>query len=387
PSGREALFEHVHFDWEGNYRVARMIAEACTAELPGAPAGAGWLDPAGCADALAYTPHERLPMLLRIDVLERRPPFTNQLTYVADQAEMAREIDAARREGAKPEVIAQAARTATGALARDPGNPALAGIMEGIDLDLGDLGGALAMARRAQELLPRDAALSADEASILMRMGRFPEAEAILMPAAGAGADLDLIAPVLSEFWTRTKRLEEGERFYQGALARNPQDRRIRLARAGLMRAVGDTEGAEAEFRALLKEDPMNQDALEALIGLLRDEGRGAEADAESVNFAVIQWENQANNLRAAKIWEGRGDEGKSADFLEAAARSGPVNATFELTVALKLYKLGRMDEMMPCLAEARNLSMHEGNPEVTESIGRLIERMRAEILARKPRP
>ena len=62
------------------------------------------------------------------------------------------------------------------------------------------------------------------------------------------------------------------------------------------------------------------------------------------------------------------------------AADSGPVNATFELTIALKLYQLRRMDEMMLHLAEARMLSADEGNPEVTESIASLIERMRAEM-------
>jgi predicted Zn-dependent protease len=298
---------------------------------------------------------------------------------------MAREIDAARLEGAKPEVLQRAAQVAQEALAKDPANPALAGILEGIDLDRGDMDGALSLARRAQDLLPSAPALSADEASILMRMGRFSEAEKVLLPAARSGADIDLIAPVLSEFWTRSKRLDEGERFYQRALARNPQDRRIRLAMASLLRATGDDADAEAQYRAILRDDVVNQEALEALVGLLHDKGRDADAEKESLAAAGIQWENQANNFRAAKIWEARGDEAKSVHCLEAVARSGPVNATFELTVALKLYKLRRMDEMMPRLVEARDLSLHEGNPEVTQSIGRLVERMRAEIQADSP--
>jgi hypothetical protein len=55
------------------------------------------------------------------------------------------------------------------------------------------------------------------------------------------------------------------------------------------------------------------------------------------------------------------------------------VNATFELSLALKLYKLGRMPEMMARLAEARTLSLDEGDPSVTQSIGRLIDRMMIE--------
>jgi hypothetical protein len=55
------------------------------------------------------------------------------------------------------------------------------------------------------------------------------------------------------------------------------------------------------------------------------------------------------------------------------------VNATFELTLALKLYQLKRMDAMMEHLGEARRLSAFEGNPAVTDSITGLIARMRAE--------
>jgi Flp pilus assembly protein TadD len=380
PSGREILFEHVHLDWPGNYLLARMIAQGAAAAQFGGPEPArGWLDSAACADALAYTQHERLPMLLRIDVLTRRPPFSNQLTYVADEARMARDMDAAAKGVRKPEVVGRAAEVAKAALSRDPDNPALAGILEGIDLDLGDAAGALAQARRAGQLLPRDFALSADEASLLMRLGRPAEAEQVLMQAAGSGADLDLLAPVLADFWTWSKRFDDGVRFLDGAIARRPADRRLRLVRAGLMSAAGDKAGAEREFRVILEKDPSNADALEAVVALLVKLGRGGEADAESLAFADLQPGNQANSLRAVKVCEARGDETRSVHFLEAAERSGPVNATFELTLALKLYKLRRMGEMMTHLAEAKSLSRYEGSQEVTDSIARLIERMRVE--------
>ncbi len=67
------------------------------------------------------------------------------------------------------------------------------------------------------------------------------------------------------------------------------------------------------------------------------------------------------------------------ARFLEAAERSGAVNATFELTLALKLYRAKRMGEMMTHLAEARSLSRFEGNPVVTGRIERLIAQVRRE--------
>ncbi|HEY5228954.1 MAG TPA: tetratricopeptide repeat protein, partial [Opitutaceae bacterium] len=160
-SGRELLFEHVHFDWNGNYRLALLMAQSCAGALYGGdPGSSGWLDSGGCSRALAYTSHERLPMLLRIDVLVRKPPFTNQLTHVVDEARMPREIDEATTLMRDPVSLSGAFREAEGALGADPDNPALAGILEGVLLDQGRLDEALGMARKAEGLLPRDFALS-----------------------------------------------------------------------------------------------------------------------------------------------------------------------------------------------------------------------------------
>jgi tetratricopeptide (TPR) repeat protein len=382
PCGREILFEHVHFDWNGNYLLAQAIAQVCAVNLFGGSGGSRWMDSTACADAMAYTPHERLPMLLRIEVLTRKPPFSNQLTYVEDEARMTRAINEATRSAKEPATLSRAADVAQAALARDPDNPALAGILEGIDLDLGDLKGALKLAHRAELMLPRDFAPAADEASVLMRLGRFAEAERVLLRSVESGADLAQLAPVFAEFWTRTRRFEDGRRFFDGAIAQRPGDQRLRVERAGLLRAAGDVSGSERELRAILAGDPANEDALEGLVEILAESGRREEAGKESLAAADRQPRNQDNNVRAAKVCEAGGDETGSVRYLEAAERSGPVNATFELTLALKLYRLRRMPEMMTHLAEARVLSAHEGDPAVTASIGDLIARMRRETEA-----
>jgi tetratricopeptide (TPR) repeat protein len=385
PSGRGILFEHVHFDWSGNYRLALLMARGCSVALFGGYAGAqGWLDGDACAKALAYTPHERLPLLLRIDVLTRKPPFTNQLTHVVDEARMAREIDAALKRSREAGVVSEAEETAKAAIAMDPNDPALAGILEGIYLDEGAIEDALAQSRRAGELLPRDYAISADEASILIRLGRFGEAETILINAAKTGADLDLLAPVLVDLWTKTKRFPDGEKIIGEAMARRPDDPRLRLFRAELLRASGDEAGAVREFRASLAADPSSVEALDGLVGVLEATGRHEEALQDSLAAADGQPGNQANCLRAEKALDQAGDYEGSLRELETAERSDPVNATFELTLALKLYESRRMDEVLEHLALARTLSLDEGNPAVTDSILSLIGKMQREAAFRK---
>jgi Flp pilus assembly protein TadD len=378
PSGRELLFEHVHFDWEGNYRAAILMARGCArADLGGDPGETGWLDRQGCAAALAYTGHERLPMLLRIDVLIRKPPFTNQLTHVADEARMAREIGDAAREARDPETISRSLATAKEALLNDPENPALAGILEGVEIDAGDLGGALALARRAAELVPGDPALAADEAGILIRLGRTEEAQRTLMAAAASGADEGILTPVLSELWSRNRYYDEGIAYLDGALASRPRDTGLRTVQAGLRLARGDAAGAEREFREVLADDPSSDGALEGLVDLLSRSGRKDAASSESLAFADRQPRNQANSLRAASACDALGDAEGSVHHLLAAERSGPVTSTFELTLALKLLQLRRIGEMMNHLALARILSLDEGNPSVTGSIDALIAKMR----------
>ena len=187
------------------------------------------------------------------------------------------------------------------------------------------------------------------------------------------------MAPVLADYWMRSKRIEEGRRILDAAISRRPRDTRLRLVLAGLLKASGDAAGSEREFRAVLAQDASSEEALEALVSLLVGAGRVDEAAAESLAAAPRQPRNQENSLRAARAYEARGDPKAVVRNLLAAEVSGPVNATFELTLALDLYKLLRMDEMMLRLAEARRLSLDEGSAGVTSSIDALIARMRLE--------
>jgi tetratricopeptide (TPR) repeat protein len=375
PSGRELLFEHVHFDWAGNYRMAREIAGGCE-QVMGRGGSGAFPDSRACAGALGYTPHERLPMLLRIDVLVRKPPFTNQLSYIEDQARLAREIEEARAGAGSRADIKADGDLVLSDMKRDPDNPALPGIEEGICEDLGEPAEALEMATRAARLLPSDYAQAADRASLLIRLGRTEEAERELVDASRSGADLELLAPVFAELWTRTKRYQDGVKFVDAAILRDPGEFRLRLIRGDMLEESGDLPGAEKEFEGALEGHPSDSEFLEALVGVLSKEGKDAEVSKVSLAYADRQLTNQPNCLRASRACDELGDDVRSAGYLAAAERCGPVNATFELTLALKYYKQGRVAEMMDRLAEAKVLSLSEGNPAVTDSITRLIERM-----------
>ncbi len=383
PAGRGLFFEHVHFDWDGNYLIARAMAEgAGKALFPGGDGAGSWLDSPGCAAALGYTAHGRLDVLEKIATIEQNAPFTNQVTYPEDQARLAGELAQAKLDFEDRAKTRSAREVVASAIARDPTNPDLPKILEGIDDDLGDLEAALADSRRSQELQPRNFALASDEAIKLARLGRFGEAESLLARISKGcpPRDLALMAPVFADFYVRTKRFDEGRRRLEGIIALRPSDVSVRLTLGRLLRFAGDDKEAERAIRSALAVDPGNRGAFEALASLLHDQGRESEVEKEGYAAAERQPGNMANNLRLAVVSSSKGDPGQAIRFLLLAERCGPVSADMEMYLAMNLLKQKRLDEALVHVGEARRISRYEGNPQLTEKINMAIERIRSQM-------
>jgi tetratricopeptide (TPR) repeat protein len=380
--GRELMLEHVHPDWEGNHRIARLLAEGVERALFATQAGRGpWLDSAGTAAAVGCTPAERFNVLQRAALIIREPPFPNQLTYAEDQARTAREIRAAEAVRRDATALRKAQEIVRVAIAQDPGNPDLVRLAVELADDLGDLPAALAEVRRAQTLQPANFALFADEAIKLARLGRFEESE-ILLLATAAGCtprDLAKLTPAIADFYTRTKRFADGRRWFDAALVRQPESGPLRFYRGRLAQYAGDLVAAEADYLAVLTADPANEAALEVMVALLRARGETAEAENLGLSHREFQPNNQANHLRVAQIHEARGRPAEAAEALIAAARSGPVPVAIKLRAANLLYGQQRRTEALDHLADAWRMSLAEGDAEISTTIRQLIARIRSE--------
>jgi Flp pilus assembly protein TadD len=377
PAGSGLLFEHVHFDWDGNFRVARAMAQAAAlALLPGEEGRRPWLDSTGCAAALAYTPHERLSVLRRVGAIVDNPPFTNQLTYALDEALLAREVGHAKAVHDDPAATAQAAHAARAAAAADPESADLAKIEEDADDDAGNLAGALADAQRAAQLQPRSFALGTDQAIKLSRLGRYDDAEALLKATAAASPPRDRVAmaPAYADLFTRTRRFDEGRRYLDAQISGHPSDAGLRILRGRLAALSGDAASAEADFRGVLASDPSSQRALEELVALLGGAHRGADAEKASLDFLDRQPRNLANNLRCAILYDSRSDAANAVRCLLAAEDSGPVTAAVELQLSKKLFALGRLDETLSHLALAARMARIEDAPETAAQVEQAID-------------
>lgn len=154
--GNEFFYEHVHFNFDGNYRLARLWADAVTRALPASVtqrAVTPWADQERCEQRLGLTDWNRVSVLEEMLRRLERPPLstqTNNRERVA--AFQARRDQLRQRLGQTPP--AQARAVYEDALRRNPDDAAVrenfAEFLEATD----DTAGALAERRKVCELRP-----------------------------------------------------------------------------------------------------------------------------------------------------------------------------------------------------------------------------------------
>ena len=238
--------------------------------------------------------------------------------------------------------------------------------------------GALAAAQHARSLQPDNYAVAGNVAIKLMRLGRHEEAEKLLRAAAAVSTRREQVAlaPAFGDLFARTKRPEEHRRHLHALLVEQPDNADLHLLRAQLERSQKNNVAAERDLRAILERDPGHQAGLEALVTLLNETGQTAVAEQATLAAVDPQSRNQANNLRAAILSEQRGDDEAQIRFLLAAERSGMVTSGVELRLARKLLEHNRPVESLAHLAEARRISLIEGDAGTTASIDDHIRRL-----------
>ncbi|MDG2381893.1 MAG: tetratricopeptide repeat protein [Pirellulaceae bacterium] len=92
--GSEFLHEHVHFNFSGNYLLARVLAAQLVDLLgldTGADTGSDWPSEDECAARLGLTPYHRVLVAQEMRGRLQAPPFSTQITHQRDLARIAAE--------------------------------------------------------------------------------------------------------------------------------------------------------------------------------------------------------------------------------------------------------------------------------------------------------
>lgn len=374
PPGAELFFEHVHFTWEGNYALARLLAAAAADALFGpASAPRPWLDPAACADAVGFTDIGGQAMMQNIDRLTNRPPFTGQLRYAEDRTRLARQLAAGQQRlaaaGAAPALMAQV----TASLARDPENPFLLFQAALNAMQSGDFAAGLRLVERLAAVQP----FSAEQAvlhAVLLQTQRQPEAaERILQRAIAAEPYYFQSHALLAKLWTETGRIAQAEEFLAGLVGRMPDSRLLRITYVQVLARRGDWAAVEEQWRAVLALVPDDESALDPLLRRLAANGRAAEGLPLMQAAHAYNPRSFANNQRLVEYHEARGDRVEAVRFMQDLAESGPVNARLFRDLAVHLRQLGRAAEARVALLRGRRVAADGNDPEALAEIERLL--------------
>jgi tetratricopeptide (TPR) repeat protein len=212
--GQETFYEHVHFNFDGNYRLGRAWAEQVEKILPPEisrrAAANDWASRETCEQRLALTDWGRCAMTkLAMDNL-RRPPLSGQSNNAQRLLSLADEIGVWRQR-----MTAAAAQSAVelcqAALEHSPRDYFVVENCAQFLEAVGDLRGAAAQWQRARELLPNDCLSYYQAGRLLTVLKQWPEAEAALNRAI-------LLRPRLTEAWGVLGNLHLGTGNFEAAL-------------------------------------------------------------------------------------------------------------------------------------------------------------------------
>ncbi len=310
--GEETFFEHVHFKFDGSYRLGRAWAEQLATMMPSTitnDAVGDWATPETCDQQLGLSDWNRALVIQSVIDRLQQPPLSSQL----DNAQRMKNLEDGVNQLHSRMNAADAGKSKADflkALERSPDDYCLHENF-GVFLEsIGDLPEATAEYQKVHDLIPQDCVVYFQLGRLLEMQDQYAEAESSFREAV-------ILRPSLTEGWIRLGDVLALENKYVDALAsyalalkQRPQDSQTIFHYGKVLAKLNRHVEAIEKYRAAIKLDPANWETHYEL---------GGELDA-------------AGQLDAA------------CDEFGAAARLNPGNSRTHFNYGVLLAKLGRLD-------------------------------------------
>ncbi|MBE7504113.1 MAG: tetratricopeptide repeat protein [Verrucomicrobiales bacterium] len=272
--GHELLCDHVHFNFAGNYQLARLQAEAMTAWLPalGESRHAGWLSRDDCALRLGWIEWSQLRSAVALRRRLSSPLYRAQLNHAERDARLRREVAAGASTNTSA-VRARNGRELREAAARWPHDWVLFDLLGKFLLSTGDRGGAATAWRTVIERVPHGFPGHYQLGLLLNQSG---QSEAALPHLENARRWRPLVPEVhigLGTAWSHLGEPARAVEFFQQALKLDPNSEPARVAWAQALRERGDSTGARAQLEHAVDANPNSVTARFYLALLLQELG------------------------------------------------------------------------------------------------------------------
>jgi len=251
--GQETFFEHVHFDFDGRYRLALAWAEQVRTLLP--VNTNAWISQVDCESRLGLTEWNRAQAIHFMVERMQLPPLSGQANNARRREALEARIQQAHAQ-MNAENAVRARRAFLDGLGKRP-NDFFLHQNFAVFLELtGDLAGAAAEWQKFRDLLPQDSLGYFQVGRLGVVLQRYAEAEASLRTALA-------IRPSRSEAWIELgnalalqKKYPEALDRYTSALARDPQNSQLLLRRGKVLGYLNRHAEATESYRAALRLNP-----------------------------------------------------------------------------------------------------------------------------------
>ncbi len=324
--GKEFFYEHVHLTFEGNYLLARTIAEQIEKLLPKQVSPGwetqSWPMPEDCARRLAWSDSHREEALSEMLTRLQDPPFTAQMNHAQQVQYLTSEMQQLA-PSLQPAGLARDRQVCEASAAAVPDDAWLQTQLASLKQASGDVGGATTNAERAVDLLPSGSELWMQLGNLLAMQSRFDDAANAFRRSFQLDSENVWALQDLAQALVKLKRNDDAMREFHHVLAIKP---RFGLAWLG----IGQ---------------------------LLEEKGRKAEAE-ECYQKALANRIHRAEELTTlARFCRGRGwQEAAVTNFIDAI-HLDPSNVKLRLEVGQVLEAMGRHIDAKTNYAEAVRLA------------------------------
>jgi tetratricopeptide (TPR) repeat protein len=318
--GSELFYEHVHLNFEGNYLLARAMAQEIAGILPQAitsHAAGEWASSELCDSRLALTDWNRFQVYESILARVSDAPFTNQLAHLS-RAKMYSEKLSELKSRMTPGSFARAQGVYRAALAERPDDYLIREKFAEFLEMTGRLTDASAEWQRACELLPHHFMPFFRLGKLRVRQGKFQDAEILLSHAVTMRPDFVEGLNELGRSLFKQGKLTEALTCHENALRQQPANAITQYHIAGVLAAQGKREEALKSLREAVRLRPGFWEA-RYLLGVelaLRGDIPGAKGQFSEVVRLNPRYALAHLNLGVALANEGR-IEDALAEFQE----------------------------------------------------------------------
>ena len=223
-TGEELFYEHVHLDFDGNYRLARLFSEQALSLLPGTitnRARPGWATAEECDQRLAVSPWDRYRVWMENFSRVSEPPFTDQLNDVPRAKMYMAKLSALRAE-INPVTQAESRKVYAESVAAAPEDISLRGNYAQFLGELGDFAEAVKQQQRVCELLPYSAPGFHKCGLLLVRQGKMEAAAEQFARCLALRADYAPALNELAEIRALQQKCAEAEKLFREAIRLKP---------------------------------------------------------------------------------------------------------------------------------------------------------------------